>query len=217
MSYAPADRTRLTDALPELASAPVIGILRRCAPELAPGAVAAAADAGVRVVEVTLDSEEPLIQIARLAALGSVVVGVGTVTRPEQVTAAVAAGARFVVSPVVDAAVVAAAIDHEVPVIPGAATPTEILEAMRRGATAVKVFPARLLGGPAFLEAVNAPLGHPPLVPTGGVDPASARAYLDAGAVALGAGGSLFPREALATGNVGAIAARAATWMRAVS
>jgi 2-dehydro-3-deoxyphosphogluconate aldolase/(4S)-4-hydroxy-2-oxoglutarate aldolase len=106
-------------------------------------------------------------------------------------------------------------VEHAVPVFPGAATPTEIHRARTLGATAVKVFPAAQLGGPDYIRAIGSPLGWPAMVPTGGVEARDVRAYLDAGAVAVGAGGALFPSAALTSGDVAEIARRAAIWVEA--
>jgi len=169
---------------------PVIAIVRGHGP----GAVAAVADglaaAGVGTVEVTLDSPHALASVAALVARGDLVVGAGTVRSPAEADAAVAAGAAFLVAPHLDAAVVARALALGVPVLPGALSPTEIVAAWEAGASAVKVFPAGPLGA-AYVGAIRQPLREIPLVPTGGVDVANARAFLDAGAVALGVGGWL--------------------------
>jgi 2-dehydro-3-deoxyphosphogluconate aldolase/(4S)-4-hydroxy-2-oxoglutarate aldolase len=185
----------------------VVAILRGCPPAHLEAIAGAAIGAGLTVIEVTLDSESPLEQVARLRKkFPQANVGVGSVRRIDQVAKAVAAGASFVVTPVVASAVMAAALEEEVACIAGAATPTEIDLATRLGATAVKVFPADLLGGPAYIRAVMSPLGSPALIPTGGVSPADVAEYLRAGAVAVGLGGSLFPRSALETGDAGTVA-----------
>jgi 2-dehydro-3-deoxyphosphogluconate aldolase/(4S)-4-hydroxy-2-oxoglutarate aldolase len=204
------------DALLGASTTPIIGILRKCPPLHAARIVDAAAESGITVIEVTLDSVDPFGQISELARMGSVVVGVGSVTGADQVERAVDAGARFVISPTVVSDVIEACLRLRLPCAPGAATPTEILTALRLGATSVKVFPAAQLGGPAYLRAIASPLGMPPLVPTGGVDPDNARAYLAAGAVALGAGGSLFPAAALADGDAAVIRQTAREWVEAV-
>lgn len=212
------DRLRLDAAIPGLDAVPVIGILRGCPRSHAVAMVTAAVSAGLRVVEVTLDSEDALHQIADLiGAVEGVTVGVGTVVRPEQVDAAVDAGARFVVAPVTDPAVIARCVALGAPAVPGAATPTEIALAVRSGAAAVKVFPAAALGGPGYLTAVARPLGHPPLIPTGGVTWEDAPAYLRAGAVAVGAGSALFPQEALRRADADAVADAARRWIEAVA
>ncbi len=208
----------LTAAIPALREVPVIGIVRGCPPDRVADLVGSAVAQGIGVVEVTLDSPAALDQIRTLSrTFPDVVVGAGTVTRPDEVAAAVDAGARFVVGPVVRPGVITACTQRDVPCIPGAATPTEILDAWEAGATAVKVFPAAPLGGPAFLRALRAPLGGPPLVPTGGVRWEDAAAYLEAGAVALGVGGGLFPAEAVTGGDLGEVEARARRWVEVVA
>lgn len=202
--------------LPELGGLPLIGILRGCPPAHCYGVVAAAAEAGIRVVEITMDSESPLRQIEVLSRVEGLVVGVGSVLRPAEVRSAVSTGARFVVCPVVDVDVLKTCMDLGVPCLPGAATPTEIFTATRSGAAAVKVFPARQLGGPEFIRAVASPLRRPRLVPTGGVSPEDAADYLAAGAVAVAAGSDLFPTAALATGDYSAVEARARRWVEAL-
>lgn len=205
----------LEQSIPGLDRLPIIGILRGCPPEHAPTVVAAAISAGLAVIEVTLDSLDALGQIRSISGVG-VTVGVGTVTEPGQVGPAVEAGARFVVAPVVDGAVIAECTARGIPCVPGAATPTEILHAVSLGATAVKVFPARQLGGPGYLRAIREPLRHPSLVPTGGVDLDNAAAFIEAGAVALGVGSSMFPARALETGSTGEIGEAVAAWVEEV-
>jgi 2-dehydro-3-deoxyphosphogluconate aldolase/(4S)-4-hydroxy-2-oxoglutarate aldolase len=159
------------------------------------------------VIEVTLDSERPLDQIATIRdAFPDVEVGAGSVRRAEDVAAAVGAGASFIVSPIVDEEAIRAARELGVAALPGAATPTEIDQARRHGATAVKVFPIEQLGGPAYIQAILFPLGSPPLIPTGGVTVDSIPLYLRAGAVAVGLGGTLFPKPALESGDTSTVA-----------
>ena len=194
------------DLLAALRPVPSIGILRGCPPQHAEEAATAAIEGGFTVLEVTLDSPEPYVSIGRIARLsGDVHVGAGTVRTVEDVGAAVASGAAFIVSPIVDEMVIAAARRLDVPIVPGAATPTEVWRALQAGATAVKVFPAVQLGGPGYIRAIRGPLGYPPLVPTGGVTLANARAFLEAGAYALGVGGSVFSIDALRAGDAGRV------------
>ena len=119
-----------------------------------------------------------------------IVLGAGTVLDTETARTAILAGARFLVSPVVNHDVIGLANRYGIPVMPGALTPTEILSAWEAGADVVKVFPADL-GGPAYFKAVRAPLPQVQLMPTGGVDLTTAEAFLRAGAVLLGVGGAL--------------------------
>lgn len=189
---------------------PVIGILRGCPFRYVEAMAGAAIGAGLTVVEVTLDSERPLEQIAIIgAAFPDVEVGVGSVRRAEEVQEAFEAGARFIVSPILDGDIIRTATDLGVPSIPGAATPTEIEQATRYGAAAVKVFPIDQLGGPGYIRAIISPLGSPPLIPTGGVTVGSIPEYLRAGAIAVGVGGTMFPVRALESGDTSAVEALA--------
>jgi 2-dehydro-3-deoxyphosphogluconate aldolase / (4S)-4-hydroxy-2-oxoglutarate aldolase len=186
---------------------PAIGILRGCPFRHAEAMAGAVIGEGLNVLEVTLDSERPLDQIAAItAAFPDAHVGAGTVRRAHEVAGAVDAGARFIVCPIVDVEVINTASNLDVAVFPGAATPTEIDRALREGATAVKVFPIEQLGGTAYLRAISSPLGMPPLIPTGGVTVESILQYIAAGAVAVGLGGTLFPKTALEIGDTPAVA-----------
>jgi 2-dehydro-3-deoxyphosphogluconate aldolase/(4S)-4-hydroxy-2-oxoglutarate aldolase len=151
------------------------------------------AEAGITTIEFTLSSDGALAALAAVAGRlpEGVALGAGTVLDADAASAAVDAGATFLVSPAVCLDVVERGAELGVPVLAGALTPTEILAAWRAGAAAVKVFPAAEAGGPAYVKAVRAPLPHIPLVPTGGVGADNAAAYLEAGAVAVGLGGSL--------------------------
>lgn len=196
----------LTAIRSRLASVPVIGIIRGCPPENLVAVAEAAVEGGVAVIEVTLDSPNALDGIARLVARGDeAFIGAGTVRTRQETSDAVSAGARFVVSPIVSTDVIDEARRQGVDTIPGAATPTEIWLAVTAGAAAVKVFPVATLGGAEYLKAVGAPLGHPPLLATGGVDVSNARALLEAGAFAIGVGGSIFSSEAMSAGDTHAV------------
>lgn len=186
----------LLDHFPALVQVPVIGIVRGFGPESAESAVKVAFEEGIGLVEITMDSPDAIGVVERLTKITKrIVTGIGTVTSVRQVSAAANAGASFVVTPTFSEEVIVACFERSLPVIGGAATPTEILNTVEAGASAVKVFPAEQLGGPAYLRAIQRPLGNPPLVPTGGVTPDNAGAYLDSGAVALAAGSNLFTDE----------------------
>jgi 2-dehydro-3-deoxyphosphogluconate aldolase/(4S)-4-hydroxy-2-oxoglutarate aldolase len=181
-------------AIETIRAARLVAILRRAAE--ADAEVARLAVAGVRVVEITLDSDDALGAIERARARGDVTVLAGTVREPAQVDAAVSAGAEGIVAPSLSLAVLERAAALEAPSIPGALTPTEVETAWRAGAALVKLFPARL-GGPRYVQDLLAPLADVPLVATGGVDATNARAFLDAGAVAVGVGSGLGSDDAL--------------------
>lgn len=153
-------------------------------------------DAGVRCLEVTMNTPGALAVVRRLVgeARPGVELGLGTVRRVDEVEAAADAGATFVVAPNTDAAVGRRAADLGLGWFPGALTPTEIAAAWDLGATAVKVFPAGVAGGPRYLREVRAPLDDVLLVPTGGVAVEDVPGYLGAGAVAVGMGGPLIGR-----------------------
>jgi 2-dehydro-3-deoxyphosphogluconate aldolase/(4S)-4-hydroxy-2-oxoglutarate aldolase len=152
--------------------------------------VAALAEAGVGVVEITLDDPAAPAAIERVRVRGDVSVIAGTVRRVDQVDLAVAAGAEAVVSPAFDRAVIERAAELGVAAIPGALTPTEVEAAWTAGAALVKLFPAGL-GGPRYVRDLLAPLAGVPLLVTGGVDAENAVAFLAAGAVAVGVGSAL--------------------------
>ncbi len=157
---------------------------------------------GVSAIEFTLSGKGALdaITTARKTLGNAAQIGVGTVLAPEAAAAAINAGAQFVVTPTVRPAVITACRARKVPVICGALTPTEALLAHESGAAMIKIFPARVFG-PLYLRELLAPLPMLRLVPTGGIGPENARDYLDAGAVALGIGGALLPKQAIKNGE----------------
>lgn len=153
----------------------------------------AAARGGLRVLEITLTTPGALEAIRALAAEKDLVVGAGTVLTVQAARDVAAAGARFAMSPTLDAGVIAEAHRLGLLAVPGTATPTEILAAHRAGAQLVKVFPSGPLGGPDFLRKVRGPLPDIPLVPTSGPSAETIADYVAAGAVAVGLGSEIFP------------------------
>ena len=133
--------------------------------------------------------------------------GAGTALNEHQAREALAAGARFVVSPVSREALVRVCRAEDVPVILGAFTPTEVATVTASGAIAIKLFPARL--GPAYVKGLLGPLPGISLVPSGGISGDNAQAFLDAGAMAVYAGSSMLPAEAVDRGDFGEIERRA--------
>lgn len=172
-----------------LAAHRAIVILRtKAPPEITLAAARAVARGGIRFIEITLTSPGALEVVKALAAADLAFPGAGTVLHPDQVDAAVEAGARFIVTPVTLPDVVARARQRGIPIISGAATPGEIFSAHQAGADLIKVFPARFLGGPDYLRTVLGPLEGLKLVPTGGLRIEEAADYLRAGAFAVGVG-----------------------------
>lgn len=149
----------------------------------------ALAAGGATCVEVTFRTPEAEQVLKSMAAHGGLTVGVGTVLTAEQAERAVAAGARFVVSPGADTEVIARCRELAIPVVPGIATATELMWALRSGLDTVKLFPAEPLGGTRMIEVLAAPFPQARFVPTGGIGPARLPAYLSHPAV-LAVGGS---------------------------
>ena len=166
---------------------------------------------GVTAMEVTMGSDDSLAALEALVAHfrgEDVVVGAGTVLDAETARQVQLAGASFVVSPTFDEGVVETCNRYGVPVAPGVATPTEALSAYEAGADVCKVFPASTYG-PGHLSSIRGPLPQIPLMPTGGVGPDNAAAYVEAGAEMVGAGGALVPDDALEREDWAEIEARA--------
>ena len=156
----------------------------------------ALSDGGVKIIEVTLNSPNALLVIEQLnSAYGNqLLVGAGTVLDVSDAKAAIAAGAKFLISPNVDIAVIKAAKDAGILSIPGAFTPTEIVTAHNNGADIVKVFPAP---DAAYIKNILAPLNHIKLMPTGGINLTNIKSFKDAGATAFGIGSSLVNNQSI--------------------
>ena len=198
---------------PEISSGGVIAIGRRLNASSIVQVAEALVDGGVSAFEVTLNSADGVAAIRALAqrySKGPLLVGAGTILDISAATTAVEAGARFLVSPHADMELISWAVDREVPIFPGAFSPTEILAAWRAGASAVKLFPASV-AGPAFVREMRGPLPEIPLIPTGGVTVENAPGFIAAGAVALGVGGWL-----TGGGSLEVIRQRSADLVRAV-
>ena len=170
---------------------------------------------GVRAVEVTLNTPGALEAISAAAAEGFLI-GAGSVLDAEMARAAISAGAEFLVSPNTDVATIRATKDAGKIACPGALTPTEVVMATQAGADVVKIFPASCMG-PAYIKALRGPLAQVRTMPVGGVNLTNAADFLAAGAVALGVGGSLVDRRAIAAGNWDVIADEARRYVQAIA
>jgi 2-dehydro-3-deoxyphosphogluconate aldolase/(4S)-4-hydroxy-2-oxoglutarate aldolase len=209
--------TARADIVARLREAGVVAVLRaESADELADVANALLGG-GVSAIEVTTTTPKAVNGIAQLRELfgDRALLGVGTVLDPKTAHDAIAAGAQFVVSPTCDAQVIKATHAANCASIPGAFTPTEILGAHRGGADVVKVFPSTALG-PIYFKDILAPLPFLKLMPTGGVDATNAGAWIKAGAVCVGAGSALVPRDAVRAGDWGRITSLAEQFTAAV-
>ncbi|SFO25725.1 bifunctional 4-hydroxy-2-oxoglutarate aldolase/2-dehydro-3-deoxy-phosphogluconate aldolase [Amycolatopsis rubida] len=169
----------------------VVGIVRTADAASAVAAARAVLDAGLKSVEIPLTNAGALVAIEELsAAYPDATIGAGTVLDESSATAAIRAGAQFLVSPSLHTAVLRTAHRYGIAALPGTGSVTEIVRAMEEGADAVKVFPASALG-PQWIKDVRAALPQAPLVPTGGIAPEDVPRWLDAGAVACGIGSAL--------------------------
>jgi 2-dehydro-3-deoxyphosphogluconate aldolase/(4S)-4-hydroxy-2-oxoglutarate aldolase len=156
-------------------------------------------EGGVSFIEITMSVQGAIDVIKELTQKykDEIIMGAGTVLDTETGRAALLAGAQFIVSPTLNLDLIQLAHRYSAVVIPGSATPTEILTAWNAGADMVKVFPAAQLGGPEYLKALRGPLPQILLVPTGGVNLQNAGAFIKAGATALGVGGELVDKKAV--------------------
>ncbi len=177
---------------------PVIGILRGIDAEFLGPLMEAAFAAGLQAIEVTYNTDRALEmvadQISRVPQ--GKYLGMGTIRKLEEAEQAVDAGARFLVSPNTDPAVIEFANQHDVPIVAGAFTPTEVYYAWSAGATMIKVFPCGQLG-PDYIRELLGPYDQIPLVAVGGVTADNVAGYLKAGAKAVGVGMSLFGTDAI--------------------
>jgi 2-dehydro-3-deoxyphosphogluconate aldolase/(4S)-4-hydroxy-2-oxoglutarate aldolase len=165
---------------------------------------------GIRVLEVTLRTEHGLAAIrAMIEAVPKAIVGVGTITRPEDFVAARDAGAVFGVSPGLTPALIAAAASSGLPLLPGVMTPSEVMAAREAGFKQLKLFPAAPAGGVAMLNALAGPLGDVMFCPTGGISEDSAPRFLACDNVACVGGSWLTPRDAVKAGDWARITALA--------
>jgi 2-dehydro-3-deoxyphosphogluconate aldolase/(4S)-4-hydroxy-2-oxoglutarate aldolase len=192
----------------------VVAVVRGSRVSDPPALAKALAAGGISCVEFTFTIPDVLDAIEAAAAEGSLV-GAGTVTEPEQAEAAIAAGARFVVSPVLATKIVGPCRAAGVPAFLAALTPTEVLAAARAGAEAIKLFPANV-GGPRYLKDLRGPFPDLALIPSGGVDEGNAGEYLKAGAIAVFAGSGLVAPRLVEAGEHEEIRRRAESFVAAL-
>jgi len=177
----------------------IVAILRGIHPDHVMDIAGALQEGGIRLLEITLNSPDALSMISRVSAIPAAIpgdqlyVGAGTVLDAKQARSAIDAGARFIISPTLDAETIAQTKQMGAISIPGAFTPTEILAAWRYGAEIIKVFPAS--AGIPYFRDLRGPLPFIPLMPTGGVNMENIAEFQKAGAVAFGIGSGLVRSE----------------------
>jgi len=177
-------------ALSQIVDNKIIAIIRGAAPEDVLKIAQALLRGGVSTLEVTLNSPNALVVIEELAKNTDdrMLIGAGTVLDPETAEAAIGAGAKFVVSPNVNIKTIELTRKHNAVSIPGAYTPTEVINAYVSGGQIIKIFPA---SSPDYIRVLQGPLSHIPMMPTGGITLKNIRDFQKAGAAALGIGTSL--------------------------
>jgi 2-dehydro-3-deoxyphosphogluconate aldolase/(4S)-4-hydroxy-2-oxoglutarate aldolase len=196
----------------------VVPVLRTDSEKNVLAAVAALIDGGIAVAEITLTIPNAIRVIENcIDRFGNrVILGAGSVTQAQACENAIKAGCRFIVTPTVKTEVIAVCRRADVCVIGGGLTPTEILNSWEAGADAVKVFPAKAVGGPTYIRMIHDPLPEIPLVPTGGVNLETLVEYIHAGAEFIGAGGDLAGKALIESGKTEQISTRARQYTAAI-
>lgn len=170
----------------------IVTIIRGIALEQMSDLFQALYDGGIKIAEITLNTDQALqsIELMRKTYEDRMLVGAGSVLDESQAREAIAAGAQFLVSPNVDAGMITYALSQHTVPIPGAFTPTEIVQAFNYGAPLIKVFPSTQMG-PQYIKELQGPLSHIPMLAVGGVNTSNVTDYLEAGAIGVGVGGCI--------------------------
>ncbi len=207
-----------TEVIKQIKDTGLIPVVRATSAEEAMKAIDAIREGGVSVLEITMTVPGAVGVIEQLTKkYGSdVLVGAGTVLDAETARTCMLSGAQFVVSPALNLETIECCRRYGVAVMPGALTPTEVVQAWTAGADFVKVFPAGALGGASYLKALKAPLPQIELVPTGGVSLKTAADFIKAGASALGVGADLVDLKAIRDGQASVITERAKQFVQIV-
>ncbi len=196
----------------------IIPVVRASSADEAIQVVEAIRAGGVSLLEITMTVPGAVEVIQKLTKLfgEDAIVGAGTVLDPEIARACINVGAKFIVSPALNLDTIACCHDLDVPVMPGALTPTEIVTAWNAGADFVKVFPCGAMGGASYIKSLKAPLPQIELVPTGGVTLTTAAGFIQAGAAAIGVGADLVDVKAIRSGQAHKVTEAARAYVEAV-
>jgi len=195
----------------------LLAVIRGPSAELTVKMVDALVAGGVSGIEITYstpNAEEVVLELSGKYG-DSIVLGMGTLTKPDQALSAKLAGASFLVSPICEPVLVKAMVGSGLLCMAGALTPTEVFQAYSMGVDVVKVFPGSL-GGPAYIKALKGPFPYIPMMPTGGVSAGNAADWFNAGVVAVGAGSELCPPQLAKEGKFDEISKRAAEFVLVV-
>lgn len=195
----------------------LLAVIRGPSADLTVRIVEALVAGGVLGIEVTYSTPDAETVVRRLSAMFSdrILLGMGTLTKPEQATAAKEAGAHFIVSPVCEPSLVKSMVASGLLTMAGAFTPTEVLQTFNLGSDVVKIFPGSL-GGPAYVKALKGPFPYIPMMPTGGVSSSNVAEWFATGVIAVGAGSELCPPQLAKEGKFDEITRRAAEFVQVV-
>lgn len=195
----------------------LLAVIRGPSAELTVKLVQALIAGGVTGIEVTYSTPNAPWVVAELAKQygDKILLGMGTLTLPTQALEAKEAGASFLVSPICVPDLVTSMLKSDLAVMAGALSPTEVFQAYVLGTDVVKIFPGSM-GGPAYMKALRGPFPNIPMMPTGGVNAGNLKEWFKAGAVAVGAGSELCPKELALAGKFEEITARAQDFANAV-
>ena len=206
------------DVIARIRECGVLPVIRASSKEEARSVIDAIAAGGVSTIEVTMTVPNAMALIADLSVeREDLLIGAGSVLEPETARECIAAGAQFIVSPSTNFDTILYCNEFETVVMPGALTPTEIVNAWDAGADIVKVFPADSLGGAKYLRSLKAPFPHLRLVPTGGVDQTTAAEFIKAGAEAIGVGADLVDLKAVREGRANMLTTAARKYLEIVA
>lgn len=202
------DKNQILEQIESLGLVPVV---RASSGDEAMQAIDAVMAGGVNVLEITMTvpGAVQVIEAVSKRYGDEALVGAGTVLDPETANSCIDAGARFIVSPALNLDTIALCVSKDVPIMPGALSPTEVVTAWNAGADMVKIFPAGAVGGPSYLKNLKGPLPQIKMIPTGGVSLATAADFIRAGAAALGVGTDLVDIKAVREGNSHIVSERA--------
>lgn len=180
----------------EFNKVPIIGIIRGLTLEEIKQILPVYIAAGLTTIEITMNtlSAAEIIRYTAENFSGEINIGAGTVCNTKDLHEALSAGAQFIVTPIITEPVIKACVKAQIPIFPGAFTPTEIYQAWEMGASMVKVYPATSLG-PDYIKDVKAPLNHIKLLPTGGINKENVNEFMKAGADGVGVGSQLFHKQ----------------------
>ncbi|AEI40092.1 bifunctional 4-hydroxy-2-oxoglutarate aldolase/2-dehydro-3-deoxy-phosphogluconate aldolase [Paenibacillus mucilaginosus] len=194
-----------------LESARIVAIVRGVKEEHILGVAEALLDGGIPVLEVTLNTEGALGMISRLQETfgDRMYIGAGTVLDVEDARAAIEAGASYLVTPNTDENVIRYAAARDIPIFPGAMTPTEVVRAWKNGASAIKIFPGASLGI-GYIKELMGPFSHIPMMAVGGVTEENIGEFIKLGCYGVGIGGSLINLKEIEAGNYGWVRDKAA-------